>query len=86
MFGDIAAWMMQYAAGIRPNEHAPGFSQVALAPAWQCGLSSVKAEYKSASGVIQVNWQKTASNFFFRSSFASRWQCDFTRWNKIFVA
>ena len=26
MFCDIAAWMMQYAVGIRPNEHAPGFS------------------------------------------------------------
>ena len=64
MFGDIAAWMMQYAAGIHPEEQAPGFSRVTLAPAWQCGLTQVKAEYEAASGKIRVNWRKTASNIF----------------------
>ena len=62
MFGDIAAWMMQYAAGICPDELAPGFTQVTLAPAWQCGLTQVKAEYDSSSGMIRVNWNKTASH------------------------
>ena len=63
MFGDIAAWMMQYAAGIRPEEHAPGFSQVTLAPEWQCGLTHVKAEYNSRSGMIRVEWRKNSSGF-----------------------
>ena len=67
MFGDIAAWMMQYAAGIRPDEQVPGFSQVTLAPAWQCGLTQVKAEYESASGNIRVSWRKTASNILFEA-------------------
>ena len=63
MFGDIAAWMMQYAAGIRPEETAPGFIHVNLAPEWQCGLTHVKAEYNSASGMIRVEWRKNASGF-----------------------
>lgn len=63
MFGDIAAWMMQYAAGIRPEETAPGFIHVNLAPEWQCGLTHVKAEYNSASGMIRVEWRKNASEF-----------------------
>ena len=63
MFGDIAAWMMQYAAGIRPEENAPGFSHVTLAPEWQCGLTHIKAEYDSASGMIRVEWSKTSSGF-----------------------
>lgn len=67
MFGDIAAWMMQYAAGIRPDERAPGFSKVTLAPAWQCGLTEVKAEYGSASGMIRVHWQKTGSDILFEA-------------------
>ena len=63
MFGDIAAWMMQYAAGIRPEEQNPGFSRVTLAPEWHCGLTHVKAEYNSASGMIRVEWRKDPSGF-----------------------
>ncbi|MBR0460367.1 MAG: family 78 glycoside hydrolase catalytic domain, partial [Victivallales bacterium] len=32
MYGDIAAWMMQYLAGIVPDEAHPGFSQLTIRP------------------------------------------------------
>ncbi|MBO7741685.1 MAG: hypothetical protein J6S21_03945, partial [Victivallales bacterium] len=63
MFGDIAAWMMHYAAGIRPDEKAPGFSRVTLAPEWHCGLNYVRADYDSSAGMIRVEWRKNSTGF-----------------------
>lgn len=63
MFGDIAAWMMQYLAGIVPDEAHPGFSQVTLRPLPADGIGSVKAAYRTPSGPISVEWKREGKHF-----------------------
>jgi len=61
MFGDISAWMYQYAAGIVPLAATPGFSHFRLAPCFINGLDFVRAEHRSPFGMIRVSWKRTAN-------------------------
>lgn len=55
-FGCVADWMMRKLAGIRSM--APGFSQLEIAPLFDCGLDQVEASYESVRGLIHVKWEK----------------------------
>lgn len=63
MFGDIAAWMMQYLAGIVPDEKHPGFSEVTLRPLPAAGVDRVKASHRAPSGQISVEWERDGGKF-----------------------
>lgn len=63
MFGDIAAWMMQYLAGIVPDEKHPGFSEVTLRPLPAAGVDRVKASHRAPSGQISVEWERDGGEF-----------------------
>jgi len=63
MFGGMAAWMMQYLAGIVPDEAHPGFSEVTLRPLPAAGIDSVKAAYRTPSGPISVEWKREGGRF-----------------------
>ncbi len=59
MYGDCAAWFMQYAAGIVPDESAPGFSRLTLKPCFPEELDSVKAEYRTPHGIVRSGWKRS---------------------------
>lgn len=63
MFGDIAAWMIEYAAGLRPSPDAPGFAQITLSPAFGCGLGFVRASCLVPSGRLDIFWERTAGGW-----------------------
>ena len=58
MHGDIAAWMIQYLAGIVPDENAPGFSALTISPFAPETLDSLYVSCKLASGKVIVDWKK----------------------------
>jgi len=63
MFGDVAAWMMQYLAGIVPDLDHPGFARVSIRPLAVTGLDFIRASYQTKHGLIQVDWRRTDNVF-----------------------
>ena len=57
MFGDVSAWMYQYAAGISPQLDAPGFKHFSIKPHPVGGLTNVTAEHRCPRGIIKVDWR-----------------------------
>ena len=58
MYGDLFAWMMQYAAGIEPDFGRPGFREVVLKPRAIASLSQMSAYYDTVYGKIRVEWRR----------------------------
>ena len=58
IFGDIAAWMYQTLAGIRPIEAQPGFKAVRIQPFCPRELNTLKAWRETPSGRVSVSWAK----------------------------
>ncbi len=56
-YGAVLAWMYRTVAGIAPDVSAPGFKRIVMAPKPDRRLGSVKAEYKSAAGLIKSAWR-----------------------------
>lgn len=61
-FGCVADWMMRKLAGIQ--NMAPGFTQIEIAPMFDCGLDQVEASYESLHGRIAVKWEKGENGTF----------------------
>jgi len=51
-FCTVLAWMYRHLAGIAPDERAPGFKRIVMAPKPDRRLGFVKAEYRSAAGLV----------------------------------
>ncbi|MBP5662165.1 MAG: family 78 glycoside hydrolase catalytic domain [Clostridia bacterium] len=56
-FGTVTGWMFECLAGIRPCESEPGFAHVVLKPSILPQLGSFKADFRSVSGPIRVEWR-----------------------------
>jgi len=56
-YGAVAAWIWKHAAGIAADPSVPGFGRLVMAPKPDRRLDSLKAEYRSAAGVIRTNWR-----------------------------
>ena len=56
--GDVAAWMMQYLAGIRPDPAHPGFQRFLIRPVIPGDLKWVKAHHDSPYGRIKSDWKR----------------------------
>ena len=56
-YGAVLAWMYKTVAGIAPDPSAPGFRRIIMAPKPDRRLGFVKAEYKSAAGLIKSAWR-----------------------------
>jgi len=61
--GDVAAWMMQYLAGIRFDPAHPGFQRFLIKPELVGDLTWVKAHHDSPYGRIQSEWKKEDNRF-----------------------
>jgi len=62
IFGDIAAWMMEFLAGFTPDETKPGFSEITLQPYPVHGLDTVEAFYRVPAGEVAINWKRRMKN------------------------
>jgi hypothetical protein len=60
MFGDMGAWVWEYAGGIQPLISGVGFKRFAVKPPVTEELSSFAGEYPVEDGKIVWNWQKTS--------------------------
>ena len=58
-FGDIAAVMTEYFAGIRPNPHGTDPSEILISPTFPPSLSHASATYSAPGGRVSVRWQRT---------------------------
>ena len=56
-YGAVLAWMYKDMAGIAADPKAPGFKNIIMAPKPDRRLEFVKAEYKSAAGLIKSSWR-----------------------------
>lgn len=64
LVGDLAIWMYEYLAGIRPDlEKAVAFKRITLEPTPVEGLHSVKATYQSQMGLIASEWKRDGGSF-----------------------
>ena len=55
-YGAVCEWIWETAAGIASDPSLPGFRHIIMKPVPDKRLGSVKAEYKSASGLIKSAW------------------------------
>ena len=56
-YGAIVAWLYRCVAGIAVDSKNPGFKNIIMAPKPDRRLGHVKAEYKSAAGLIKSAWR-----------------------------
>ena len=56
-FGAVLSWIYRTVAGIAADSSAPGFKRIVMAPKPDRRLGYVKAEYKSAAGLIKSAWR-----------------------------
>jgi len=61
--GDVAAWMMQYLAGIRFDPAHPGFQRFLIKPEVAGDLTWVKAHHDSPYGRIRSEWKEEGGRF-----------------------
>jgi alpha-L-rhamnosidase len=57
--GDLAVWMYEYLAGIRPDPETPGFQRIQIKPFVPAGLDFVKAVHRSLYGPITSSWKRS---------------------------
>jgi len=61
--GDLAVWMYEYLAGIRPDPANPGFRHILIHPYPAGDLTFVKASHQSLYGKIAASWKKDGGAF-----------------------
>jgi alpha-L-rhamnosidase len=56
-YGAVLAWMYRTAAGIAADSSAPGFKKIVMSPKPDRRLGWIKAEYRSAAGLVTSAWR-----------------------------
>ncbi|MEV0810879.1 family 78 glycoside hydrolase catalytic domain [Micromonospora sp. NPDC050200] len=59
-YGAVGDWMYRTVAGIQPDSGNPGYTHLTFAPQPGGGLTSARASYRSAQGVIGSDWNLDA--------------------------
>ena len=62
-YGCVCEWLWETAAGIAADVNEPGFRHIIMRPLPDRRLGSLKAEYKSAAGLIQSEWKFEGDNW-----------------------
>ena len=55
-YGAVLAWMYRCLAGIAPSVDEPGFKKIVMRPVFDKRFGYIKAEYRSAAGLIKSHW------------------------------
>lgn len=58
MLGHAELWFHRGAAGLRPDDEAPGFAEFTLAPQPVAGLEWARGEYDTVRGTIVSAWER----------------------------
>jgi alpha-L-rhamnosidase len=58
LIGDLALWMYEDLAGIRPDTDRPGFKHAIISPVAVPALTYVNAWHKSPYGVVKSSWKR----------------------------
>lgn len=66
LVGDLAIWLYEALAGIKPDDGSPGFKHIIMRPEPVPGLEWVKASHQSPYGLIESSWQKKGDAFAWR--------------------
>ncbi len=61
--GELAVWMYEYLAGIRPDPANPGFRHILVHPYPAGDLTFVKASHESLYGKIASSWKRDGGTF-----------------------
>jgi alpha-L-rhamnosidase len=61
--GDLAVWMYEYLAGIRPDPANPGFRHILIHPYPAGDLAFVRASHQSPYGKIATAWKRESGTF-----------------------
>ena len=56
-YGCVCQWLWETAAGISADPNEPGFKHIIMKPVPDKRLGHLKAEYKSAAGLIKSSWR-----------------------------
>ena len=56
-YGAVLAWIYRTVAGIASDPSAPGFRRIVMSPRPDRRLGFVRAEYKSAAGLVKSAWR-----------------------------
>ena len=56
-YGAVLAWMYRTMAGISADQSAPGFRRIVMKPVPDRRVGRVKAEYRSAAGMVTSAWR-----------------------------
>lgn len=56
-YGCVCEWIWETAAGIQADAAQPGFKHIIMRPVPDRGLGFLKAEYRSAAGLIKSEWK-----------------------------
>lgn len=67
-YGSVCQWIWEYAAGIATDVKQPGFKHIIMHPQPDKRLGSLKAEYKSATGVIKSEWRYDGDQWIWKFS------------------
>jgi alpha-L-rhamnosidase len=63
LVGDLAIWLHEYLAGIRPDPARPGFKHIVMRPQPVGDLRWVRALYRSLHGPIRSAWKRDGAWF-----------------------
>jgi alpha-L-rhamnosidase len=63
-YGAVIDWVYRHVAGIAPDDEAPGYQHVILAPRPADGIDSVTASVETALGRVAVEWSTDADGTF----------------------
>ncbi len=63
MLGHIMEWFYEDLAGIRPADDAVAYSKIVIQPQPVGDITSAKASYQSAYGLISSEWKKQGTEF-----------------------
>ena len=67
-YGAVLAWIYKTAAGIAADPKNPGFKNIIMAPKPDRRLGYVKAEYRSAAGLVKSAWHYEGDTWFWEFS------------------
>ncbi|MDD3886260.1 MAG: family 78 glycoside hydrolase catalytic domain [Victivallaceae bacterium] len=68
MFGDLSAWMFEFAGGLRPSLQRAGFAAIELAPVFPKQLDSFRMAYSTVYGKVAVEWKRDGGKIAYRAS------------------
>ena len=67
-YGCVCEWIWETAAGISSDPEQPGFRHIIMRPVPDRRLGSLKAEYKSAAGLILSEWKYDGDKWIWKFS------------------